>query len=111
VIGIYGVMAHFVQQNRNEISVRLSLGGSAGVVQRHVLRHGMTAVGGGILAGLALALASTRILASTLFGVDAVHLPTFAGVGLMLLATALVACGVPARRAASLDPAAVLRDE
>ena len=111
VIGIYGVMAHFVQQNRTDISVRLALGGSAGIVQRHVLRHGMTAVAAGILTGLALALASTRVIASLLFGVDAMHLPTFLGVGVLLFATALLACGVPARRAAGLDPAAVLRDE
>jgi ABC-type antimicrobial peptide transport system permease subunit len=111
VIGIYGVMAHFVQQNRTDISVRLALGGSAGIVQRHVLRHGMTAVAAGILTGLALALASTRVIASLLFGVDAMHLPTFLGVGVLLFATAFLACGVPARRAAGLDPAAVLRDE
>jgi putative ABC transport system permease protein len=111
LVGIYGVMAHFVQQNRKDISVRLALGGSAAAVERHVVGHGVSAVGAGIAIGVVIALAGTRVMANLLFGVTAIHLPTFMGVSLALLATALVACAVPARRAANLEPAAVLRDE
>jgi putative ABC transport system permease protein len=111
VVGIYGVMAYFVQQNRKDISIRLALGGSAGDVGRHVVRHGMAAVVSGVVVGLVLASATTRLLSTLLFGVSAADLWTFVGVSLVLLGVALIACVVPAHRATGLQPAAVLRDE
>lgn len=111
VVGIYGVMAYFVQQNRKDISIRLALGGTAADVQRRVVGHGMTAVVGGIAVGVVIASATTRLLSSLLFGVSAGDVTTFAAVGVFLVAVALVACLIPARRAAALQPAATLRDE
>jgi putative ABC transport system permease protein len=111
VVGIYGVMAYFVQQNRKDISIRLALGGSAGDVGRHVVRHGMAAVVSGVVVGVVLASATTRLLSTLLFGVSAADLWTFVGVSLVLLGVALIACVVPAHRATGLQPAAVLRDE
>jgi ABC-type antimicrobial peptide transport system permease subunit len=111
VIGIYGVMAYFVQQNRKDMSIRLALGGTAADVRRRVVRHGLSAVVIGILAGIIIASATTRLLASVLFGVGAGDVATYLGVSVFLLAVALIACLVPARRASRLLPAAVLRDE
>jgi predicted permease len=111
VVGIYGVMAYFVQQNRREISIRLALGGSTVDVLRRVIRHGMTAVVAGIAIGVLIASATTRLLSTLLFGVTAGDASTFSTVGAFLVAVALVACLVPARRAAGLQPAATLREE
>ena len=111
VIGIYGVMAYFVQQNRKDISIRLALGGTAADVRRRVIRHGLSAVLAGILAGVVIASVATRLLSSLLFGVSAADASTFLAVSMFLLAVALLACLVPARRATALQPAAVLRDE
>jgi putative ABC transport system permease protein len=110
-IGIYGVMAYFVQQNRKNISIRLALGGSVANVRAHVIRHGMTAVVSGVAVGMGLALATTHLLASLLFGVTAADIPTYLWVGLLLLTVSLFTCLVPAYRATRVQPAAVLRDE
>jgi predicted permease len=111
VVGIYGVMAYFVQQNRKDISIRLALGGSAGHIRRLVVRHGLTAVIAGILVGLLGAAAATRLLSSLLFGVGAGDVPIYLAVGVFLLVVALLACWLPAQRASRLLPATVLRDE
>ncbi len=110
-VGIYGVMAFYVQQHRKDISIRLALGSSVADVVRLVVGHGMKVVLAGIVIGLLIAYASTRLLSSLLFGVSAADAPTFVAVSLFLLAVALVACFVPAVRAAGLQPAAVLRNE
>jgi predicted permease len=111
VIGIYGVMAYFVQQNRKDISIRLALGGTAADVRRRIIRHGLSAVVAGIAAGIIVASAATRLISSLLFGVSAGDVVTFVVVSVFLLVVALVACLIPARRATALQPAAVLRDE
>jgi putative ABC transport system permease protein len=111
VVGIYGVMAYYVQQHARDISIRLALGGSMSHVLRLVVGRGMAVVLGGVAAGLLTAFASTRLLSSLLFGVGAADAPTFLAVSLFLVAVALAACLVPARRATSLQPAAVLRNE
>jgi ABC-type antimicrobial peptide transport system permease subunit len=111
VVGIYGVMAYFVQQNRREISIRLALGGSTADVLRRVIGHGMTAVVAGIAVGVLIAFATTRLMSTLLFGVTSGDASTFSTVGAFLVAVALVACLVPARRAAALQPAATLREE
>ena len=110
-IGIYGVLAYFVRQRSHEISLRLALGAGVGGVAKLVLRRGMTLVGVGILMGLSGALAGTRVMQSWLFGIGAADPVTFIGVSLCLATVALLACIVPALRAARLDPAEVLKEE
>lgn len=111
IIGIYGVMAYFVQQHLKEISIRIALGGSRGDVARLVVGQGMTLVAIGIAAGTATAFAATRLMSSLLFGVGAADPITFSSVTGVMLAVALMACAVPAWRAMRVQPAAVLRNE
>ena len=111
VIGIYGVMAYYVQQQLKEISIRLALGASRRDVLSLVLRQGMTVVAGGIMAGMVAAIFAGRWSASLLFGVGATDAGPFSIVALLLLSVAAAACFVPARRATALEPAAVLRTD
>jgi putative ABC transport system permease protein len=110
-IGIYGVMAYYVQQHTKDISIRLALGGSPGDVLRLVVGQGMQVVATGVLAGIVAAFVGTRLMSTVLFGVGATDVVTFAAAGTFLLAIALLACFVPAKRATGLQPAAVLRNE
>ncbi|HEX6164593.1 MAG TPA: ABC transporter permease [Vicinamibacterales bacterium] len=111
IIGIYGVMGYYVQQQLKEISIRMALGGSRGDVAKLVVGQGMTVVVFGVVAGIAIALGATRLMSSLLFNVGAADPITFAGVVALLTLTALLACAVPAWRAMRLQPAAVLRNE
>ncbi len=111
VIGVYGVMSYYVQENRREISIRRALGGAEPDVLRLVIGRGMTVVVAGLAIGIGLAFASTRLLSTLLFGVGAADPTTLALVSLSLLAVALLACLFPARQAILLEPAAVLRNE
>jgi putative ABC transport system permease protein len=110
-VGIYGVMSYSVSQRTSEIGVRMALGAQIRDVLRFVTRDGMVQAGLGLLAGLAASLALTRILASQLFAVSALDPPTFASVALLLVAVAVAACYIPARRAMSVDPVVALRHE
>jgi putative ABC transport system permease protein len=110
-IGIYGVMAYYVQQHTKDISIRVALGGSRGAVLRLVVGQGMKVVAAGVLVGVAIAFLITRLMSTLLFGVGATDASTFAAASLFLLAVALLACFVPAKRATGLQPAAVLRNE
>jgi putative ABC transport system permease protein len=109
--GIYGVTAYTVAQRTREIGVRMALGASRGSVLGMVLRQGVITgvlgVGAGILGSLAL----TRWLQSQLFGVSATDPATFAAVALVLILVSLVACWIPGRRAARVDPMVALRYE
>lgn len=111
VVGVYGVMSYFVQQHTREIGIRLALGGPPRAVWRMVVGHGMRVVGLGVALGLGAALAFTRLLSSLLFEVRATDARAFAGVAAAMLAVALAACLLPARRAAGVDPATTLRAE
>jgi putative ABC transport system permease protein len=111
VIGIYGVMAYYVQQHVREIGIRLALGGSPRDVLRLVVGRGMAVIAPGVAAGSAAAVALARGMSSLLFGVGPADAPAFAAVALLLVIAGSLACLVPARRAMRLEPAAVLRGE
>jgi predicted permease len=111
IVGIYGVMAYYVQQHAKDISIRLALGGSPGEVLRLIVSQGLRVVSSGVGVGLLSALVLTRLMASLLFGVGATDAFTFVAVGVILFAVALAACFVPARRAVGMEPSVALRDE
>ena len=110
-VGIYGVMAHYVQQHAKDISIRLALGGRPAHVLGLIVREGMKVVTGGVVVGLAVAAGAARVMSSLLFGVGAADAVTYAAVAILMLGVALAACFVPARRAIGVEPAAVLRNE
>jgi putative ABC transport system permease protein len=108
--GIYGVMAYAVGRRAHEIGVRMALGARAGEVQAMVLRDGLRLGLSGAALGLAGAMALSRVLRGLLHDVSPTDPATFAGVALFLLTVAGLASFVPARRAARLDPASILRE-
>jgi putative ABC transport system permease protein len=110
-IGVYGLLSQRVTYMTPEIGVRLALGARPGNVVAMIVGRGMKLVVIGTAVGLALAFALSRLMASQLFGVSAADPVTYVGVPVLLAAVALVACYVPARRAASVDPNVALRSE
>ena len=109
--GVFGVMAYSVSRRTREIGVRVALGAATGDILRMVLGEGLRTVFAGAAIGIAGALILTRAVASLLFGVTATDPLTFGNVVLLLGAAALLACYVPARRAAKIDPLTALRSE
>jgi putative ABC transport system permease protein len=110
-LGVYGVMAFSVAQRTPEIGLRMALGAAQSNVRRQVLREGLTLAAGGLALGVVGAYALGRAMQSTLFGVGTINVPVLLGVGAVLLASALLACYVPARRASAVDPMIALRQE
>jgi putative ABC transport system permease protein len=107
-IGIYGVLAQAVVQRTHEIGIRMALGAQIRDILTLILGHGMTLAALGISAGIVGALGVTRLIANLLFGVAATDPSTFAAIAALLGAVAFVACYLPARRAAKLDPVVAL---
>jgi putative ABC transport system permease protein len=111
IVGIYGVIAYVVSQRRREIGIRLALGARGGEVQRMFVTRGMVVTGLGLVAGLAAALGTMRLLSAVLYGVSPFDPVTYAAVFAGLGLVALGATWLPARQATTVDPALTLRGE
>ena len=110
VIGVYGVMTHFVELHQRDIGVRLAVGGDPADMRRFVLLQGLRLVVLGITIGVGAALLAANLLRAVLFAVSPANPRTLGAVAAALVAIAVVACLGPARRAARLDPAMILRE-
>jgi ABC-type antimicrobial peptide transport system permease subunit len=111
IVGLYGVMAFNGLRRMREIGVRLALGAEPGGVARMIVRQGGIVSLAGIVAGLAIAFAASRLIESLLYGVSPRDPGVFAVTTLILLSVALLACWLPARRAARLSPLEALRTD
>jgi len=111
VLGVFGVLSFIVTQRTRELGIRIALGASTGSVRRLVVMRGVTLVVVGLAIGLAGAVALTRFMSTLLFGVTPTDPLTYASVALLLLAAALLASYLPARRATRVDPIIALRAE
>lgn len=110
-VGVYGVMAYQVAGRHGEFGVRMALGATPGRVLRRALGDGLLPVGAGIAVGLAGTLASARLLSSLLYGLTPTDPETVAGAAAILVGVATAATWIPARRAARVEPATVLRND
>ncbi len=110
-LGLYGVLAHAVTQQRREIGIRMALGAAAGNVVSHTLRNALSMLLTGLVVGLAGAFALTRALKSLLFQVSALDPVALAAACVLMAFIGMAASLIPARRAARVDPMSVLRDQ
>jgi len=110
-VGLYGVMSYSVSRRTREIGIRMALGAQVGQVQQLIVREGIALAAAGLAFGLLGAYFIGHAMQSMLYGVAALDFTAFSAVACLLLAAALAACIVPARRAASTDPMQVLRME
>jgi ABC-type antimicrobial peptide transport system permease subunit len=110
-IGLYGVVAHAVGQRRREIGIRRALGARDEGIVAMVVKQGMRPVAIGIVIGLAAAAMLGRLMESLIFGLDPLDPVTFIVVPALLATVAVIACLLPARRAAAVEPLAALRTD
>jgi putative ABC transport system permease protein len=110
-VGIYGVMSYSMAQRTREIGIRMALGAQKRDVLKLAVGQGLKLVAVGVGLGLVGALALTRVMSSLLFGVSATDPATLVTISLILVAVALLASYIPARRASKLDPLIALRYE
>ncbi len=110
-VGVYGVVAYTTKQRTHEIGIRMALGAGKGDVFRQVVLQGLRLALTGLAVGLAISLVATRSLRGMLYGVGSADWLTFTSVGVGLCAVAVIACLVPAFRAASIEPMQALRTE
>ncbi|HET9227110.1 MAG TPA: ABC transporter permease [Thermoanaerobaculia bacterium] len=109
VMGIYSVLSYSVSQRHHEIGIRMALGAQSGDVVRLILKRGMGLAALGMVIGLAAAFAFTRVMENLLYGVAPTDPIVYAAIGVGLMLIALIACYLPARRAARFDPMVTLR--
>ncbi len=110
-VGIYGVLSYAVAQRKRELGLRLALGADRSKLTRMVIVQGMRMAGIGLAIGAVAALGLARLMANLLYGVTAGDPRTFAGVIVLLGCVSLLACYLPAARAARMDPMQALREE
>ena len=111
IVGIYGVISYSVSQRTREIGIRMALGAERPAITAMFVRNGLWLAGIGIVCGLVTAFATMRLMSSLLFNVSPVDPVTYASITAGVLATALLACYLPSRRAATIDPVNALRAE
>jgi ABC-type antimicrobial peptide transport system permease subunit len=111
IVGIYGVLAYAVSKRTREIGVRIALGARTGQVVSLVVRQGMIMAVGGVLVGASVAFAMSGLMSGLLYGVTPQDPVTFASVTALFAAVALLACWIPAARAARIRPAQALRHD
>jgi ABC-type antimicrobial peptide transport system permease subunit len=110
-VGIYGVMAYSVAQRTREFGVRMALGAGAGELLALIIGEGARLTAVGLAIGTIAALGLTRVISSLLYGIQPTDVVSFAGAALVLTASALLACYIPAHRAIHVDPVIALRYE
>jgi putative ABC transport system permease protein len=111
LVGVYGVLSLSVASRRREIAVRSAIGAQSGDIHRLVFTDAFRLIAGGVAAGVIAAIVLSRALTTFLFDVESTDPPTLAGVGLLFAAVSLLACWMPTRRAAQIDPLEALRSE
>ena len=111
MLGLYASLAYVVQQRRREIAIRVAVGANDWAIRSLVSREGFAVVAGGLVLGVAMSLALTRLLASQLYGVTPTDPGTFAGIAALLSVAALGAALAPLRQAARVHPAEIMRAE